>query len=188
MSSVTRRSRGRSTRGREVSSTTTDAPRSTALAGAQERPRNVITWQPLSLITGYVDLEYERAIGTRFSVYAAPGAVFSRKRYLNGTTSLGVFGASLDVGARWFPLRDAPSGLFVDLGFGVFSSAFASLGDRVQGFGVRGMLVGGYTLILLRHIVLSGGLGVQVSSFDREYHSPDVNVYPVLRVAVGASF
>ncbi len=159
-----------------------------AIAGAQERPRNVITWQPLSLITGYVDLEYERAIGTRFSVYAAPGAVFSRKRYLNGTTSLGVFGASLDVGARWFPLRDAPSGLFVDLGFGVFSSAFASLGDRVQGFGVRGMLVGGYTLILLRHIVLSGGLGVQVSSFDREYHSPDVNVYPVLRVAVGASF
>ena len=159
-----------------------------AIGEAQERPRNVVTWQPLSLITSYIDLEYERAIGTRFSVYAAPGAIFSRTRHLDGTTSIGVFGVSLDVGGRWFPLRDAPSGLFVDLGLGVFTSAFSDFGKRVQGFGLRGMLLAGYTLILARHFVLSGGVGVQASSFDRGDNVAEAHVYPVLRVAVGASF
>ena len=49
-----------------------------ASAQRRERPRNVITIQPLSGVTGYFDLEYERALGRRFSVYVAPGAIFSR--------------------------------------------------------------------------------------------------------------
>jgi hypothetical protein len=158
-----------------------------AAASAQrpERPRNVITIQPLSGVTGYFDLEYERAFGRRFSVYAAPGAIFSRTQRLDGSRPLGVYGASLDLGARAFPFNDAPAGFFVDLGVGVATSAFASQ-DRTRGFGLRGMFLLGYTAILAGHFVASFGLGAQVSRFTRRSDvDAEVTFLPALRFAVG---
>lgn len=158
-----------------------------ALARAQPlRPRNVVTWQPLSLVTGYVDLEYERALGRRFSAYVAPGAIFSTGRRLDGSNAAGVFGWSVDLGARWFPFGDAPAGFFADLSAGVCTSTIvAGYGDRARGLGGRGMLLGGYTVVW-HHLVLSGGLGVQFAGFDRESGTGiQWNVWPALRVAVG---
>lgn len=150
------------------------------------RPRNVVTWQPLSLVTGYVDLEYERALGRRFSAYVAPGAIFSRGRRLDGTNAAGVFGWSVDLGARWFPFGDAPAGLFADLSAGFCTSTLVTdFGERARGLGGRGMLLGGYTIVW-HHLVLSGGLGVQVTAFDRESGTGiQWHVWPALRVAVG---
>ena len=161
---------------------------SAASAQRPERPRNVITIQPLSGVTGYFDLEYERAFGRRFSVYAAPGAIFSRTQRLDGSLSVGVYGASLDLGARAFPFNDAPAGFFVDLGFGVATSAFASQ-YRYQGFGVRGLLLLGYTVILAEHLVASFGVGAQVSRFTQHsYTEANVDLLPAVRFAVGGAF
>ncbi|MBK8695560.1 MAG: hypothetical protein IPN17_25610 [Deltaproteobacteria bacterium] len=160
----------------------------TASAQRPERPRNVITLQPLSGVTGYFDLEYERALGRRLSVYAAPGAIFSQTQRLDGSLSVGVYGASLDLGARAFPFNDAPAGFFVDLGVGVATSSFPSQ-DRVQGFGVRGMFLLGYTAILAGHFVASFGLGAQVSRFTRRSGGDaEVAFLPALRFAVGWAF
>lgn len=151
------------------------------------RARNVVAWQPLSLVTGYVDLEYERAFGRSVSVYAAPGAIFYRGRPLNGPESTGVYGWSLDVGGRWFPRHDAPAGVFTDASLGVFTSSLDETGaDRVRGLGFRGMLLGGYTLLAWNHLAISLGLGVQLRAFRSEDAAEyAVKVYPALRVAVG---
>jgi hypothetical protein len=151
------------------------------------RPRNVVTLQPLSLITGYIDLEYERTLSRRFSAYVAPGAIFSRGRRLDGSNTAGVFGWSVDLGGRWYPFGEAPSGLFADLSAGVFTSTLlTSFGERGRGLGGRGMLLGGYTFVLGGHLVLSGALGVQVTGFDRESGTGiQWSVLPALRVALG---
>lgn len=152
------------------------------------RPRNLITWQPLSLISGYVDLEYERAFGRWVSVYAAPGGIFSHTQQLDGSTSVGLYAASLDVGARVFAFGAAPTGFLIDLGAGVATSQFGEFA-RYQGFGARGMLLLGYTFILAEHLAVSLGGGVQVTRFTtRGSSDADTQVLPALRVAVGAAF
>jgi hypothetical protein len=159
-----------------------------ASAQPARRPRNVVAVQPLSGVSGYLDLEYERALGRWASVYAAPGAIFSQTQHADGSSSVGVYGASLDLGARLFFLRDAPAGPFVDAGVGVFSSAFEAQ-YRLQGFGVRGLLLVGYTAIVAEHLVLSFGAGAQVSRFNRRgYTDASVDVWPALRAAVGWGF
>jgi hypothetical protein len=164
----------------------------TTVARADDAPAaNVVLWQPLSLITSYIDVEYERALGTRASVYVAPGAIFRSGQRLDGSTDVALFAWSVDLGGRWFPWGRAPSGFFVDLGVGYFSSSF--LGARTLGDGVRGLSLAGYTLILARHFVLSAGLGVSVQGFRPRatYYGQDdwsVAVNPALRVAVGVAF
>lgn len=158
-----------------------------ALAQRDARPRNIVVIHPLSLITGYLDLEYERALGDFFSLYAAPGAIFSRTRYLDGTSSLGVFSASLDVGGRIFPLRRSPSGFFIDLGFGAYGSNF-NAEYRERGLGWRGLVGLGYTLVLGGHFVASLGAGAQFTSFKPDRGATESEVYPTLRFALGGAF
>lgn len=157
-------------------------------AHAQETPRTTVTLQPLSLLSGYIDLEVERALGRHVSVYVAPGGIFSSGHRLDGSWTGGLFAWSVDLGARWFPLRDAPSGPFVDLSGGYFTSWF-STGDRYRGDGGRVMLLLGYTLLAWRHLALSAGLGAQYRLM-RDQHSTvfDEQWAPAFRLAVGAAF
>ena len=68
------------------------------------------------------------------------------------------------------------------------TSSFPSQ-DRVQGFGVRGMFLLGYTAILAGHFVASFGLGAQVSRFPRRSGvDAEVAFLPALRFAVGWAF
>ena len=59
----------------------------------------------------------------------------------------------------------------------------------MQGFGVRGMFLLGYTAILAGHFVASFGLGAQVSRFTRRSGGDaEVAFLPALRFAVGWAF
>jgi hypothetical protein len=156
-------------------------------AVAQTPAPNVLTLHPLSLITGYVDLEVERALGRMVSVYVAPGAIFATRRGTDGNTSPAVFGWSVDVGARVFPFRRAPSGFFVDLSAGYYSSWFEGA-VRERGDGLRGVVGVGYTLVLWRHLVLSTGLGFQTRAQGPGFDRLGVSFGPSLRVALGAAF
>lgn len=157
-------------------------------ACADDPPLTTVTFQPLSLITGYIDLEVERAFGRHVSLYLAPGGNFSTGRRLDGSTTGGLFAWSIDVGARWFPMRRAPSGLFVDLSGGYFTSWF-DLAIRYRGDGARGMLLVGYTLVLWRHLTLSAGLGAQYRVVRSENSDASEDRWaPAVRLAIGAAF
>lgn len=156
-------------------------------AAAQAPAPNVLTLQPLSLLSGYLDLEYERALGRLTSVYVAPGAIFATRRGVDGSTSPGVFAGSVDLGVRVFPFRRAPSGFFVDLSAGYYSSWIA-YGQRVKGDGLRGVVQAGYTLILWRHLALSTALGLQVRAQGSGFDNLGVSYAPSFRLALGAAF
>ncbi|MFO0624748.1 MAG: hypothetical protein U0325_03960 [Polyangiales bacterium] len=110
---------------------------------------------------------------------------------LDGSSDVALFAWPVDLGGRWYPWGRTPSGFVVGLGVECFDSSFQ--GARTLGDGVRGMSLAGYTLILARHLVLSGGLGVSVQGFRPQatYYGQDdwrVAVNPALRVAVGVAF
>jgi hypothetical protein len=161
----------------------------TSTAWADERrPRNVITLQPLSLVTGYIDLEYERVFGRSISAYVAPGGIFGRTTYTDGSRSVGLYAASLDVGMRWFPWERAPSGAFGELGLGVYGSRFVAE-RREAGFGMRGTALIGYTFLIARHMAVSFGAGVQLARFAGTGNTYGaLEVWPMLRVALGGAF
>ena len=120
------------------------------------------------------------------SVYVAPGAISATRRGADGNTSPGVFAGSIDVGARVFPFRRAPSGFFVDLSAGYYASWFEGA-VRERGDGLRGVVGVGYTLVLWRHLVPSTGLGFQMRAQGPGFDRLGVSFGPSLRVALGAA-
>lgn len=153
---------------------------------------NTVTWQPITVVWATIDLEYERGLGRFVSVYLAsailPGLAFGR----GGTPTPFVFGVAGDLGIRFFPMANAPAGLFAG-GYVGATTFYDYLGShsRFFGSGVRAGTTVGYSLIFLRHVDLSFAVGIEYLRFGVRRGGMDQIddvVQPTARIALGIAF
>jgi hypothetical protein len=154
-----------------------------ATAAASADPRFTVTWHPLALLTYGWQFEFEAAPSRWLSLHATPTTVI--------TIDDGVprpLGFALDVGVRAFPLGRAPSGLFVGAHIG--GSSYDTVTPAQDGFGLRGGLAVGYTLIFARRWAFSTGAGVEYTRFTPSWQgaAADGQVLPFVRLALGVAF
>ncbi|WP_434380388.1 hypothetical protein [Melittangium boletus] len=148
--------------------------------------RNTFTVNPLALKYAQLGMEYERALGSRLSVYLAPEFSYGQT---SSTWALGLAGT---VGTRLFVLGTAPSGVFFGPELSVnYQVRFA---DHVRtkglGLGLGGSV--GWTLVLFDRITLSAGFSAQYRSIP-DLDSPEegalrVQIVPTPRLAFGVAF
>ena len=149
-------------------------------------PRNVITWQPLSLIFASWDLEYERVIIPHLSLYLAGSIVFGHNEPYTGPQDLWVYGGAGDIGGRVYPFGRAPSGFFLQAYVGL-TSFFDDYTGRVRGLGWRVGLMPGYSILVARVLSFSFGTGFEYLSFDEGGYVRSQPSF-TLRTAIGPAF
>jgi|GEM_PF-2494282 len=148
--------------------------------------RNTFTVNPLALRHAQLGIEYERAIGGRLSLYAAPEFSYGR------TPEAWALGLAGTLGTRLFVLGTAPSGIF----FGPELSVNYQLRfqDHVRrrgiGLGLGGSV--GWTLVLFDRFTLSAGFSAQYRAIP-DLESPQegalrVEIIPTPRLAFGVAF
>ena len=151
-----------------------------------ELPRNVVAWQPLSLIFASWDLEYERVLERHVSVYAATSFVFAAHDPYRGPADFWVYGFAGDIGARFYPWGNAPDGFFLQphLGLMTFNDQYNT---RSQGLGFRTGLLPGYAVVIARRVDISFGTGFEYGRFTRGGYTRDW-VGVTVRLALGVVF
>jgi hypothetical protein len=125
----------------------------------KERPdvHWTITFDPITTVLGFTHLQIERSLGKWVSVYVGPSLHLHNEPWSEQQPYRGI-GAEL--GVRIFPLGTAPKGLWV-MTRGVLASLHTTDGTKQRALGGYGSVLVGYTGLIGRHFVLSGGLGVQ---------------------------
>jgi hypothetical protein len=119
-----------------------------------------VTVDPLTTAIGFVHVQVERSLGPRVSVYAGPSL-----RLFDGVladTNGPYVGLGGEAGVRGFFTGSAPEGGWV-MARGV--AARLSTSDEARFGGYTSGLVG-YTGVLGRGLVLSGGLGVSYFAYE----------------------
>ena len=148
--------------------------------------RNTFTINPLALRPSQLGIEYERALGSRLSLYAAPEFSYGRTP---GTWALGLAGT---LGTRIFVLGTAPSGIFFgpELSVAYHLRSEAQVRRRGVGLGLGGCV--GWTLVLFDRFTLSAGFSAQYRSVpdleSSEEGSLSVQLVPTPRLAFGVAF
>lgn len=156
----------------------------TSTAAAQPVPANALSVNALDIAVKAFgshgipfELEYERALGDRFSVYVTPRFTFVSNELATG------FGLGASLGARWYVYRGpAVAGLWLgaDVGTDYRSDTARGTDATITGFdGFLVRAVAGYNL-LVGPLYVSPGIGV-------EYRYPELPV-PHLRISVGYAF
>lgn len=145
--------------------------------------RNTFTINPLALQHSQLGVEYERAFGKGFSIYAAPEFAYGRTPE---TWTLSLAGT---LGIRLFVLGNAPSGIY----FGPEFSANYQLRSqdsvlrRGVGLGLGGTV--GWTLVLFNRFTLAAGFSAQYRSIpDLDTGGLRVEIIPTPRLAFGVAF
>ncbi|WNG32186.1 caspase family protein [Archangium violaceum] len=136
------------------------------------RPRNTLTFLPVLIATHSIyGLEYERVLLPQLSVFASP-----RMSLLKNDVDRRTF-AELMLGARYFPLGRAPSGIFVMPRVSVTSSSSSialemreqTFVNKEQTFMTSVGIGVGYSLLVWNWLVLSGGIAERYSwTFKKE--------------------
>ena len=141
-------------------------------------PKNTVTTNPLGMALGIFNLEYERAVYDRVSIYGGPS-------YFGlgvDDTSIDAFG--IDAGARFFVSGQAPEGFFLSPGVGV-AHVSATGSDSVIGWTASALF--GYTWLFDRAFALSLGFGG--SYFNMKVEESGIRGFmPSLRASIGAAF
>lgn len=151
----------------------------------EQRALNTITVNPLALLFGTINFEYERATSPHLSVFVGP----SYSSLSDGAQTVTGVGGS--AGLRLFPGGLAPEGFFVGP---TFQMAYA--GSDVPGspsalvWGAGGIL--GYTWLIGGFFDVSIGAGAQYMSFevDSVYGGTVgfTGILPAIRLALGGGF
>jgi hypothetical protein len=130
-------------------------------AGAEEIPQNTLTANPVRFALLHFQIDVERAIAPRVSLFVSP-IVFHHATWYPFARAPGMTanGFGLDFGGRWFLTGRAPAGAFV----GPFLSAYRGevLRDdqtTLEGYVFSPGFQAGYTLLVGRW-ALSGGGGL----------------------------
>jgi hypothetical protein len=149
-------------------------------------PRNTFTLNPLALKNEQLGIEYERAFGQGFSLYAAPEFAYGRTP---GSWTLSVAGT---LGTRLFVLGKAPSGIY----FGPEVSMSYQLDSQhhvrrtAYGLGIGGSV--GWTLVFFNRFTLAAGFSAQYRSVPDLASSEEgairVALVPMPRLAFGVAF
>lgn len=130
-------------------------------AARDEAPGNALVFEPLAVVFAKtIAVEYERRLTDGVSLALAPALAYGDVR---GSGESPVTGSYLALGAtlavRFYPWSVAPEGAFIGP-YGGVSWGSADAGDASAsglGWSVGGLA--GYTWILGRFFVISGGLG-----------------------------
>lgn len=138
----------------------------------REVGENMLLFNAGDLLTGVINLEYERALGRwfglvgGFSVAAYRGAFVPENRE-------SVVGFGPEIGARVHFIRDAPAGLWLGpyLTGLILTSTVGGASFRPIGWGVGA--AAGYNFVLGSHFVIQLGVGGGLTDYgDRVVWSP----------------
>lgn len=147
-------------------------------------PRNAVSLNALGVVVDYIrgtglpfELEYERALTDRVSIYVAPRLTWISNELTSG------FGGGASVGARWFVYRGpAVAGVWLGADVGSDYRVETANGTDATISGFDGVLVramAGYNL-LIGSLYVSPGIGIA-------YRWPELPTYH-LRVGLGYAF
>lgn len=148
--------------------------------------RNTFTINPLALRNSQLGVEYERAFGKGFSLYAAPEFAYGR------TPEAWTLALAGTLGIRLFVLGNAPSGIYFGPEFSVIHQIRSQnqVRRRALGLGLGGTV--GWTLVLFNRFTLAAGFSAQYRSVpDLEAEGEGalrVEVIPTPRLAFGVAF
>lgn len=126
-----------------------------------ERKRNSITLDPLGLVTGFFNVQFENAPLDWLSWYVGPSFLVIDEIYMNVRRAYG-----LDVGLRFFPIGGgAVEGFWVGPQAGVAYAEFETpFGDEGQGVAWLMAATVGYTFVWGAFVLsLGGGLGLFIA-------------------------
>jgi hypothetical protein len=163
----------------------TDAPPSDGSTLLPPRPAWTVTVDPLTTALGYVHLQVERRVTRHTSVYAGP-----HMRLFDGILTEGrepFLGLGGEVGVRAFPWGKAPEGAWV-MGRTVLARLHTTDGSRQAELGGYTSGLVGYTGILGRHFVLSGGAGLNWFYYDIAGYGPNPGPFLALHTSLGVAF
>jgi hypothetical protein len=127
-----------------------------SLAYADDRPDWTVTVDPLTFALGYAHVQVERSLGNHVSVYGGP-----HMRVFNGLLTdepEPYLGFGVEVGVRAFPFGKAPEGPWV-MGRQVAARLHTTDDSAAAKAGGYSSVLLGYTGIVGKHFVLSGGAG-----------------------------
>lgn len=146
-------------------------------------PRRTLTFNPLGMLVGAAELQYEQAISPSVSFFGGP-----QVRWLKAADLAEGHGFGATAGLRYFVSGLAPAGFFVspsvDVGYARLRVTNRASAGLVTGVG--GML--GYTW-LVETVAFSVGGGLQYSRIEGDaLDKARESVLPTLRFAVGPAF
>lgn len=152
-------------------------------------PRNTLTANPIGLLVGAFNIEYERAASDNMSWFIGPSYFGASASTGVSDWSLSAFG--LEGGLRFFFSGRAPEGFFLSpsLAIGVLSLESGNESASAVSFAIGGM--GGYTWIFGDVFDLSIGLGVAHQTARAEVGGQTLGVSgitPTLRLSIGPAF
>jgi hypothetical protein len=129
-------------------------------AESDARPRNTLTTNPVRFALLHFQVDYERAVAARWSVFVAPIGFYHDTWYpfahAEHTTS---FGYGVDFGTRLY-FRRAPAGFYVGPMFALYRGSVSIRGEeRLTGYVASAGAQGGYAHFFGRW-VLAAGLGL----------------------------
>lgn len=121
-----------------------------------EGPRWTVTVDPLTFAIGYPHVQIERRLSDRFSLYIGPHA-----RLYDGVLAEApepYLGLGAEAGLRWFLVGGAPEGPWL-MARTVLAALWTTDDSERRSLGGYSSVLVGYTGVLGRHFVLSGGAG-----------------------------
>lgn len=163
------------------------APALAAAEGATPEPAGPPAWtvqvDPLTTALGFVHVQIERRVAARLSVYGGPNARLFRG--ILAEPEEDQTGVGVELGARYFVLsrHRAPAGLWAQVR-GVIARVSDDGASEPGGY--ASALVG-YTHIIDRRWVLSGGLGIQYIHYSVDGVGLE-GVLPAAHTTVGVAF
>lgn len=152
-----------------------------ALAAA---PSWTVTVDPLTTALGYVHLQIEGVASDRVSVYGGP-----HMRLFDGVLTEGhepFLGVGVELGVRYFPWGGAPEGGWL-MARTVTARLWTTEPPNRAKFGGYSSVLFGYTGVVGKHLVLSGGAGFNYLYYDIEGYGSK-GPFPALHTNLGVAF
>ena len=144
-------------------------------------PQSAITTNPVRFAILHFQLEYERAVATKWSVFAAPIAFYHAEWYPfaheHGVTA---WGGGIDVGARWYLLGSALDGAYVGPLFSLYHGEVSHHGaEMLSGYVFSPGAQAGYSYVLNRWVLAAGvGMSYGFASEEAPEGSPRAEQLP----------
>jgi hypothetical protein len=166
-----------------------DAPATAIRRGADEAPDNVVLANLFVMPFGVYNVEYERALGDRWSVTAGLTGF-----YANGTpfdASIRSRGLGGNLGARYYVTGAAPQGLFAAAFLRAFYVSLEAEGGMEEGPTAGGGAMVGYAHLFWKRLHVSAAAGAHVIWGDAAgtHLMPTGRaIDPELRLALGVAF
>jgi len=159
------------------------------VAASAPRPQNTVTFNPLALVFGIVQLEYERAVSPQLTIFGGPSMMAFNTIGVDGGS---VFAAGLDVGARYFFREGAPRGLWIGPQANLsYASVDADGGESATAVAYSASLLFGHTWIARSGLTFSLAIGGGYNHFVADVGDDEVGFEGAMvagRLALGYAF